>query len=193
MKTGLALALICATLACASADGPETAFSYLDTGPAYIQSTNGLDVRVEAEGMRLVSPTDRVDEFNGHPYEISLGALVSGDVAVLVHAERVADASGASDYSDLPVAEWPGASFRTRQFCVVLAPEDLEGEHDLEWLRDQGFDPAGSLLLDQAFLTSADHNNEVVVSIAIRGVDCANNEAIRAALAAARARVRVSS
>jgi hypothetical protein len=165
----------------------------LRTDAGQIQSTNGLDIRVAAPGMRLAPPTHRVDTFGGHPYEISLAALLSDDVAVLVHGERVADASGASNYGDLPQADWPSPAFRTRQFCVTLAAEDIEGEHDLEWLRSRGFDPAGPFLLDQALITSADHNNEVVVSIAIRGVNCSDAAAIAAALQQARAHVRVSS
>jgi hypothetical protein len=192
MKFVAVAALAMLACACASNADDSAGFAHLRTGRTFIESTDGLSVRVEAPGLRSTAPVHRTDTFNGHPFEISLAAFIDGDVAILMHAERVADGSGASDYSELPAAEWPSAAFRTRQFCMTLVDDDIAGEHDLEWLRANGFDPAGALVLDQSFITTPDHNNEVVVSIAVKGVNCEEPSSISAALAAARARAHVT-
>ena len=187
------VALITLTLAaCATGQTAHAGFEYLHTGRGFIESANVLKVRVSGDRMRVVGSESRRDTFHGHPYQISLAALVDGDVAVLVHAEHVADGSGASNYEDLPVAEWPTDEFRTRRSCVTLAREDISGEHDLEWLQASGYDPIGPLVLDQSFLTTADHNNEVVVSVMVKGVNCDNADIVERALSAARARLDVT-
>lgn len=130
--------------------------------------------------------------FNAHPYVITLAGFIGERQAVLVHAEHVEDVSGASNYEDLPVAAWPERRFRQRDACTTLSESDIPGEHDLEWLRANGFDPQGPIVLAQSFLTTIDHNNEVVISVVVKGVDCADNDAVLTALARVRENVRVS-
>jgi hypothetical protein len=182
--------LLLLVLSCAAAPEADS-FSFLRTMPGGLETTHGLHYRISADGLRLVRPIHRTDTFDGHPYEISLGAFIGADEAVLVHAERVADASGASDYSNLPQTDWPTSGFHRRVMCVTLAAEDVAGEHDLEWLRDNGFDPIGSIALEQSLVSSADHNEEVVVSLAVKNVDCSDEAAVAAAFERLRAGVSV--
>lgn len=109
----------------------------------------------------------------------------------MVHAERVGDSSGASDYDDLPRTGWPLPGFGLRSFCVALGPAEVAAEHDLAWLRDRGWDPAGTLAMEQYLTTTADHNREVVISLIVRGVDCADQPGVRRALHSLRGRVGV--
>lgn len=161
-----------AMLAAACVTAPRDEVAFIRASPDAIETTHALRYEVRAAGFRVAGPTHRVDSFEGHPYEISLAALIEGERAVLVHAERVADGSGASDYRELPPTGWPTAEFRRRAMCVTLSAEDIAGEHDLEWLRDNGFDPVGVLALEQSFVTTDDHNAEVVVTLAAKVADC---------------------
>lgn len=158
-----------------------------------IETTHGLPYRiVSPPDFRLAGPVHRTDVFNEHPFEVSLAALIGHDEAVMVHAERVADASGASEYGNLPEAAWPSSEFRRRGMCVTLAPDDVEGEHDLEWLRDNGFDPTGALALEQSLLASSDHNEEIVLSLAVKVTDCSDEATVAATLEQLRDRVQIS-
>ena len=55
-------------------------------------------------------PKHRTDQFGENAYEISLGALFSDDGVVIVHAEHVANQSGASNYQGLMRSKWPKAA-----------------------------------------------------------------------------------
>lgn len=114
-----------------------------------------------------------MDEFNETPFNISLAALIEDNRALMVHAETVADLSGASDYSNLPQADWPNDSFRSEgAICMDVPVEAIEGEHDLEWLRENGFEPTGAIVLAQYFATTADNNSEIVISVLVRVASC---------------------
>ncbi len=190
MKHGIAAVAVLSLCACAHRD-VRVEFAHLRLSSGAIQSTHAMRYEVRAQGFNVAGPVDRTDLFDGHPYEISLAAFIGEGQAVMVHGERVADASGASNYDNLPEASWPNGAFRVRSMCVVLAPGDIQGEHDLEWLRANGFDPVGSLALEQSFTTTVDHNNELVISLAVKDVDCADPAAVEAALAQLRERVTV--
>ena len=124
----------------------------------------------------IVNPKHRTAIFNDVPYEVSLSAFISNPVAVMVHAERVADASGASDYSDKSLVKWPNENFRSDgPVCMALPYDAIEGEHDLEWLRKNGFEPSGNILFSQYFLTTEDFNDEIVISMILHVNDCKNN------------------
>jgi hypothetical protein len=182
--------LIVATALGACALAPsDRPFAHLRADGDTVTATNGVNYGVQGRGFTALTPVHRTDTFNGHPYEISLSGFVGEGFAVMVHAERVADGSGASNYDNLPPATWPTSEFRVRRMCVELEEGDIAGEHDLEWLRSNGFDPAGTLALEQAFVTTPDHNNELVVSLAIEDIDCANEAAVEAALSRVRARL----
>ena len=49
---------------------------------------------------------------------------------------------------------------------------EIEGEHDLEWLRDKGFEPSGTLAYAQYFATTGDFNDEIVVTLLARVAAC---------------------
>ncbi len=159
-----------------------------------IVSLHGLKYRIDAsDGFAVVGPKHRQDAFNGAPFEISLAAFVSDEAALMVHAERVADGSGASNYDNLPVADWPNDAFRSPGAqCVVIARADTEGEHDLEWLMANGFDPVGSLLFAQYFASTDDYNDEVVLSIIAHTSSCDDNRSYDDDIAALQSQFTVS-
>ena len=152
-------------------------FKHLSKEGHQIITLHRLKYKMEATSeFFIVNPKHRAANFNDVPYEISLSAFISKNVAVMVHAERVADGSGASDYSDKDLAIWPTNNFRSDgSECMTLPYDVIEGEHDLEWLRDNGFEPSGNILFSQYFLTTDDYNDEIVVSMILRIEDCNNN------------------
>jgi hypothetical protein len=176
--------------ALASAVVAAEGFSYLELTPSGLKAQNGVPVEVRRPaGFTAAAPESRSDVFGKHPYLVTLAGFLGAGEAVLVHAERVADASGASDYSALPPGGWPG--FRVRSQCAEIDPQDVAAEHDLKWLADHGWNPAGALALRQYFRTTDDHNNEVVVSLIVRVADCRNAAAVDEALARLKAKVEV--
>ena len=169
----------------------DAGFQYLETTGAAIVALDPLPLRVEAHGFRATPVVNRAATFGEHPFEVSLAALLQGGEAVLVHAERVADASGASNYDSLPQARWPDSRFRLRTQCVAVDAATAGQEHDLAFLRGQGWNPAGQLALEQYLATTPDHNREVVVSLVTHVSDCARNDEVQAALDRLRAKVSV--
>jgi len=152
--------------ACGDAD-EEVDFVWMEAQDGALLTRHALPMRISAsEDFQLAGPKHREDEFNDVPFEISLAAFLTPGGAVMIHAEKVADGSGASDYSDLPLADWPLPGFRAGDpICLDIHPSDVDGEHDLEWLEAQGFSVAGGVWFHQFFLSSDDFNDEVVVSL----------------------------
>jgi hypothetical protein len=163
----------------------------LQQGVARSLNSIGVIVRVP-DAFRSAGPLTRVTEFGGHPYLVSVAAFVGKDSAVMIHAEQVQDGSGASNYDELPAADWPDASYRIRGFCLSVTDEEIAEEHDLKFLRDSGWNPAGTIAMDQYLRTSDDHNQEVVISVLVRGVDCAKAGQVRALLKKARQHIVVN-
>jgi hypothetical protein len=182
----------CATVPDRPAAAP-TNFRHLEVVGNGIATLHSIALVVSSDGsLRTTPATHRRATFDEHPFEVSLAALVASDAAVMVHAEHVADSSGASNYDSLPLAGWPDSRFRLRSQCVSIDRETAAAEHDLAYLGRNGFDPAGNLALDQYFATSADHNQEVVISIVARVADCSDEAANRSTVSRIRDRIRVA-
>ena len=168
-----------------SSETPAVDFNYIVVSDGRIQTTHGINYEiVSADGLEATQPKNRIDNFDGTPYKISLAAFISAEKVLMIHAETVADLSGASDYSNFPEGDWPDGSFRSEgHACMEVPAEAIEGEHDLLWLQSNGFDPVGSILFGQYFANTADMNTEVVLSILLHVPACddeaANLEAIR--------------
>ena len=185
----LTLLAACAT---AHAPPPGDVPVHLERAGGWLRTRDSVPLSARLPGpFRLAGPMHRRAEFDGHPYEVSLGAFLGVDEAVMVHGERVADSSGASNYEALPPADWPSPAFRLRSYCVEIAADGVAGEHDLAWLRAQGWEPAGTLAMDQYLATTADHNREAVLSLIVRGVKCEDRAAVASALASLRKKVEV--
>jgi hypothetical protein len=138
-----------------------------------LETTRRLQYTVSVPaGYRLAGPESRRAEFHGHPFDVSLAAFLAEDAFVMIHSERVADKSGASNYEDLPADRLDGFPTRSRSMCAELSARDVSGEHDLKFLADHGFAPEPAILLKQHFLTTSDHNEEVVVSLGRRAGGC---------------------
>ncbi|HNR76171.1 MAG TPA: hypothetical protein PKM48_03515 [Parvularculaceae bacterium] len=187
-----------ALCACATPYDPpapvgEAGFAYIVASGTRIETTHRLRFAISAaRPARVAGPIHRRDTFNGRPYEISLAAILFAQSAVVVHAERVADGSGASDYDALAVSDWPAPSFRrTPASCLTIPHEDVVGEHDLDWLNRNGFDPAGDIYYQQYFATTADHNDEIVVTLMARTAGCADGADADIALQSLREAVAV--
>ena len=150
-----------------------------------------IAARVSARGFTVIAPEHRDARFSNHPWRVSLGAMVAGNEAVMVHVERVIDGSGASNYSKLATSDWPWPGAHMREMCAEVNPADVDEEHDLAYLRDRGWDPSGSIALEQHFITTDDHNQEIVVSLLIRSVHCDDKAELHVALDKLRAKVSV--
>jgi hypothetical protein len=188
--------MLAATLLLGSAHGeanePELSLLGFDRG--VLITTHRLAYRIEAsETFTRAVPKHRRAVFNDVPFEISLAAFIRDDGAVMIHAERVADGSGASDYTHFPEADWPDGRFRLKPpECLELPPEAIDGEHDLEWLRDNGFLASGTLHLEQYFASTADFNEELVISFLLKVDSCDDQAANRSAVEALRADLAVT-
>jgi hypothetical protein len=174
------------------AQAPE--FSFLAVVDGTLITTYRLGYRIEpAETFTRSGPTHRRAIFNDVPFEISLAAFIRQRGVVMIHAERVADGSGASDYTHFPEADWPDGRFRLKPpECFVLPPESIEGEHDLKWLQDNGFKPSGTLHLAQYFASTDDFNEELVISFLLKVDSCDDEAANGKALEALRADISVT-
>jgi len=149
----------------------ETA--HLVTMDGGFKTTHGLAYTITSDQMVAKGPKHRTDQFGDNPYEISLGALFSDDGVVMVHAERVANQSGASNYQNLARSKWPDDSFRfSGATCIDVSPAEIDGEHDLEWLRDNGFEPTGPMVFVQYYATTNDFNDEIVITLLARVDAC---------------------
>jgi hypothetical protein len=137
------------------------------------RTTHGLSYTISSDQMVATRPKHRADRFGDTPYEISLGALISETGVVMIHAERVANQNGASNYENKPRSDWPDNSFRSDgAVCLDLPASEVEGEHDLEWLRNNGFEPSGPLAYAQYFATTRDFNDEIVITLLARVASC---------------------
>lgn len=146
---------------------PIPSFTYISVRDGRVRTLHELKYEITVLGDFLITePKSRVDVFGSTPYRITVAAFIGDDRALMIHAEEVADSSGASDYSHLSIADWPDKTFRSSETsCLHIPPEEVEGEHDLEWLRQNGFEPSGSILHAQYFATTADMNTEIVISM----------------------------
>lgn len=124
------------------------------------------------KGFKPIGPVDHDSTFSNHPFAVTLAAYVGAGAFLMVHAERVLDHSGASDYSNLKIYELDGLTFHTKGQCASLSESDVKEEHDIAFLATNGFNPMPAVYLRQLFLTSDDHNAEVVVTYGERLSAC---------------------
>ena len=178
---------------CAATGGADPArppFQYLEAVGSHIDTRHAIPLRVRTgTAFRATAVSNREAVFGGHPYQVSLAALISPDGAVMVHAERAADSSGASNYDNLPAADWPDARFRLRSMCAVIDRATIAEEHDLAFLDRNGWNPEGALALEQYLATTSDHNQEVVVSLVVRVPSCEDDATVAARLRRLRGQV----
>lgn len=167
------------------ADVPDAGFAHLRVAERRIETTHALGFSFSAtQAYEPAGPDHRVARYNGTPFEVSFAGFLRDDRAIMIYAERVADGSGAANYTDQPPSDWPFDGFRTRPLrCIRLAEADLEGEYDLLWLRAHGLDPLGGLWLEQHLLSTADFNEEVVVTLIARTDDCEDRAFARSMIA----------
>lgn len=152
--------------------GPD--FNYISVSNGKVRTLHELKYEIAVAGdFAVTEPKNRVDDFGNTPYRISLAAFIGDDRALMIHAEEVADSSGASNYSHLSMSNWPDKTFRASgPSCLHISPEEVAGEHDLQWLRQNGFEPSGDLLYAQYFATTADMNTEIVISMLLHVGSC---------------------
>jgi hypothetical protein len=158
---------------------PTVDFQYISVRDGRIRTLHDLRYEIAVTGnFDVTESINRIDQFSGTPYNISLAAFIGDRNALMVHAEKVADSSGASDYSNLPHAKWPDDSFRSSGIiCIQIPREEVEQEHDLRWLYENGFEPTGNILFAQFFRTTPDNNTEIVISIMQRVRACDDESA----------------
>jgi hypothetical protein len=161
---------IISTLLSSGAFAQNTHLVTIDDG---FRTTHGLEYTFTSDQLTAKGPIHRTDQFGDNPYEISLAAFFSEKGVVMIHAERVVNQSGASNYQDKAQSHWPDASFRSDGVtCIEVPASEIEGEHDLEWLRDNGFEPGGPLAYAQYFASTPDFNDEIVVTLLARVATC---------------------
>ncbi len=173
------------------ASGAAAGFSFIEASPDSLRTTHKIRLEiVRPKGFRIARPTSRSTAFNGHPYDVTLAGFLGRDQAILLHAERVTDRSGASNYNTLPPGDLPG--FRVRTQCAAIAVADVAEEHDLAWLAQHGWNPAGaSLAIRQYFRTTPDHNEELVISLIVKMERCGDEATIAGAMTALRRVLKV--
>lgn len=172
----------------------DTVFDYLQRDGSDLVTGHSLPLRFSASGEFVVrGATHRRARFNDVPFEISLGAFITPEAVIMVHAEHVADLSGAANYTRFPVTDWPVAGFRGEgPKCHDIPASVVAEEHDLLWLRERGFEPSGAVWIDQHFLADESFNDEVVVSLLARGETCEDSDPARDTLLDLRTVLEVS-
>ena len=163
----------------AAQDEAVPAFEHLRRDGSTLIVQHSLESRFSASpAFSVHGPTHRSASFNEVPFEISLSAFITEQAAIMVHAERVADLSGASNYDRFAPSDWPLAGYRSPgTSCQSVPAAVVAEEHDLLWLRERGFEPSGDIWIDQHFLSGNDHNDEIVVSLLYKGPSC-DDEAV---------------
>ena len=147
--------------------------THLEAIAGGFKTTHGLKYTITSDQLVAKGPMHRTARFGDAPYEISPAALLSENGAVMIHAERVANQSGASNYENLARSDWPNDSFRIdRATCIEVPASEVESEHDLKWLRENGFEPSGSVVFVQYYATTDDFNDEIVVTLLSRVESC---------------------
>jgi hypothetical protein len=187
--------LLCLLAGCATTSGPvrpRPGFQYLHAAGSRISTRNAIPLDISGGGFRVTAVSNREAVFGGHPYQVSLAALLSPSAAVMVHAERVADSSGASNYDDLPPAGWPDARFRIRSMCAVIDRATIAAEHDLAFLDRNGWSPEGAIALQQYLAATSDHDQEVVISLVVHVASCDDAPAAQLLFRVLRQQIRVS-
>lgn len=171
MKTSrLTLALL-AVLALTAAMPSSESNMHVRNG--MLVTTHALKYRISGPPhWRLSQPETRTATFDGHPYAVTVAAFIGTRSFVMVHAERVLDHSGASNYENLTADTLDGVAARSQVQCAEVSADDVAGEHDLNYLTQAGFQLLPAVLLKQYFLTTADHNAEIVVSLGRRVKGC---------------------
>ncbi len=161
------------------------AFAFLEIHGHQLMSTHEIKVIVEQpRGFRAVGPVNYLPTFSRHPFAVSLAAFLGDGAFVMVHAERVLDGSGASNYSNLEPVKVSAFEFRTKVQCADLTMEDVAGEHDLALLASHGFAPTPAVYVRQLFRTTDDHNAELVLTYGERLTSCAESSLTPAFIAA---------
>ncbi|WP_417479216.1 hypothetical protein [Maricaulis maris] len=170
----LSAVTLASTLCLAGFAGAQAPNSMLARYGDEFRTLHTLTLRIGADdSLTAAGPTDRSAVFNDVPFDISLAAFIADDQAIMVHAEQVADGSGAANYTRYELSEWPIPGFRLKPLdCLEVSAEIVNSEHDLAWLREHGFNPAGVIWIEQYFLSDDSFNNEVVISLLVRGSDC---------------------
>lgn len=191
-KTILPLLAAGWNVACAQSEtAPE--FEYLRLENRSLVVTHTLASRFDMPAEYTAHPpTHRTARFNDVPFEISLSAFISEQETIMIHAEHVTDGSGASNYDRFPASDWPQANYRSPgASCQDVPASVVAEEHDLAWLRERGFEPSGQIWLEQHFLSGNSYNDEIVVTLLIKGPDCSAESDAAERLAALRARLMV--
>ncbi|WP_291843757.1 hypothetical protein [Maricaulis sp.] len=158
----------------APAAGSEDGAEYLVLGARGYETRHTLRFHFSAgDGWRMTEPAHRSARFNDVPFEVSLSAFLRDDEAIMIHAEHVADQSGAANYDRFPATDWPVGGFRGEQAqCHEFPASVVAEEHDLAWLDRHGFSPVGAMWIEQHFLSGNNYNDEIVVSLIVRGESC---------------------
>ena len=150
------LLICCFALLSPAAFAEHTHLEAIDGG---FKTTHGLKYTITSDQLVAKGPTHRTAQFGDTPYEVSLAALLSESGAVMIHAERVANQSGASNYENLARSDWPNDSFRIdKATCIDVPASEVESEHDLKWLRENGIEPSGSVVFVQDYATTDPRN-----------------------------------
>lgn len=183
MREYLTLPFFLLAAACSQSIDTETStteeaadFSYIEIDKDSILTTHRLPYRISRQNISPVAALHRTDIFDGVPYKISLSGFLADSSAIVIHAERVADDSGASNYEHLDISNWPTNDFRSSgAACINVPEEEVREEHDLNWMAENGFKPSGEIALQQYFATTEDHNDELVISLIARVEDCSDD------------------
>ena len=143
-------------------EAPTVDFNYISAGDGRIRTLHNIKYEVEVNGgFDVTKSKNRVDQFNGTPYKISLAAFIADDTALMIHAETVADLSGASDYSNLPQAEWPNETFRSSgHACWRSRPKRSKESTICNGCATMASSRREPFCLGQYFATTEDKNAE---------------------------------
>lgn len=172
MKSLLGLGLIF-TLGMISVKSNQSSFDYLKIAGHKVETTHRLKYMLKvARAYAFLGETNYQPTFDGKGFNVSLAAFAGKDSFVMIHAETHTDGSGGLDYSKLQPDTFSGIKFTSKEECAELDQTDIDGEHDLRFLKDNGFNPFPAVYIKQYFTTSADGSSELVITYGKRIRSC---------------------
>ncbi len=165
--------LIMVSLTTVPVPGGQTKFNYLKIKGTKAETTHSLKYKFKVDkSYKFLAKTNYQPTFGGIGFNVSLAAFAANDRFIMIHAETHTDGSGGLDYSKLRPDRLDGLNFTSKEQCAELDPVDINEEHDLRFLKENGFDPSPAVYIKQYFATSVDGTSEIVFTYGIRLANC---------------------
>ncbi len=155
----------------------QLSFNYLNIDGQILQTGHKLKYEIKVgDPYSFLGKVNHQPVFNGKGFNVSVAAFSGKDSFLMVHAEMHTDGSGGLDYGNLQPDALSGIKFTSKEQCAELDLADISAEHDLNFLKVNGFDPFPAIYIKQYFTTSKDGTSEIVITYGRRTSGCGGKD-----------------